>query len=339
MKQTIKLPIPTILVSILCLALSAGCGSHSASDNTLAVGFFIGDDTIVSTQSNHIFGNYLSQQLGQDVRVFEGNSYTAVIEAMRSGRIQAMSVGPFSHCFAVEEAKAEAIAVVLTGDSDPIAYDPDQEPFYFSAIITLKGSGIQTLEDIKGRSFAFVDHVSTSGRLFPAAALMKAGLDIEKDIDTRFAGSHAYSIEAVANGTQDAGACAAYGLDRMEREGKIRISKIARKGAWRRLTQDEINQQFEEAENGEIVIIAQSAPIPRTPFAVAADMDLELKTKFRDALLALKERPELIAEIGRWYEDPTEEMGLDRLEDFYDPVRKAAKILNLDLKQLETDKN
>ena len=335
---TTSFPALWMLVALLS---GSGCGvqseSNSEADRGIGVGFFIGDDVIASSQSNEIFTEYLAERLGRDVTLFTGTSYTTVIEAMRAGRIDAMSVGPFAHCFASREANAEAIAVIMNNETTPVVFDASKEPFYYSLIITQKGSGIQTLDDLRGRSFSFVDHVSTSGRLFPSALLIRAGLDPEDDIQPHFAGTHAASITTVFSGTVDAAACAAYLVDRLPEDQKARVSAVARRGAWTPLTQEEIDSQFVDDGLPEdtIVVVAQSAPIPRTPFAVRADMEPALKSQIRDALLAIQHDPELIARIGRWYEDPTEEVGLESLERFYDPVRETAQLLNLDLSAIQ----
>ena len=142
---------------------------------------------------------------------------------------------------------------------------------------------------------------------------------------------------ARARARLDAAACAAYLVDRLPEDQKARVSAVARRGAWTPLTQEEIDSQFVDDGLPEdtIVVVAQSSPIPRTPFAVRADMEPALKSQIRDALLAIQHDPELIARIGRWYEDPTEEVGLESLERFYDPVRETAQLLNLDLSAIQ----
>lgn len=66
-------------------------------------------------------------------------------------------------------------------------------------------SGIKTVAEIKGHSFAFSDPASTSGHLFPTYGLRKAALDPDKDIRAIYAGSHTSSFEALYNHKVDAG--------------------------------------------------------------------------------------------------------------------------------------
>jgi len=52
-------------------------------------------------------------------------------------------------------------------------------------------------------------------------------------------------------------------------------------------------------------------------------------------LLAIKDQPELVTALRGWYVDPTQELKLQTLDQFYNPLRDIAKLLNLNLKELE----
>lgn len=77
-----------------------------------------------------------------------------------------------------------------------------------------------------------------------------------------------------------------------------------------------------------------SEPIPNTPFAVRTELPESFKAAVRDALLGIKDNPELIAATKRWYLDPSAGSGLDSLDQFYNPLRDVARLLDLDLKEL-----
>ena len=86
--------------------------------------------------------------------------------------------------------------------------------FYHSLVVARKDSGIQTVADLKGKTFAFVDPSSTSGHLFPKAGLIKAGFNPDKDFGrVIFSGSHDSNAVAVQNGKVDAVAIADRILD------------------------------------------------------------------------------------------------------------------------------
>lgn len=82
------------------------------------------------------------------------------------------------------------------------------------------------------------------------------------------------------------------------------------------------------------MIIAVSDPIPSTPFAVRTELPESFKGAVRDALLSVKDNPELIAQIESWYVDPSAELGLERLDQYYNSLRDIATLLDLDLQEL-----
>src|SRR5262249_50821043 len=161
-------------------------------------------DAEAAIQDNKPVAEFISQKIGLPVKYFTGTSYGAVIEAMRAKRIDAMTVGPFSYLLAVQEAGAEALAIGVSTRKAPGAFDPSIRPAYFSVISVKKGNGIYRLEDLKGKSFNYVDPASTSGHLVPKTLLLKQGIDPDKDMRTVFAGSHPTSIVALWNGKSDA---------------------------------------------------------------------------------------------------------------------------------------
>jgi ABC-type phosphate/phosphonate transport system substrate-binding protein len=99
-------------------------------------------------------------------------------------------------------------------------------------------------------------------------------------------------------------------------------------------TQEEIDAHFQSCPDGSIVILAQTDPIPNTPFAVRTELPETLKDTIRAALLATPENAEYVIARKQWYVDPSEGLGLDTLDQFYNPLRDIAKLLDLDLKEL-----
>jgi len=78
--------------------------------------------------------------------------------------------------------------------------------FYQGQIVTRANSGIKSVADLKGKTFARVDPVSTSGWIIPSLLIKAAGLSTETDIKIIEAGSHPGVITAVYSGQADAGA-------------------------------------------------------------------------------------------------------------------------------------
>jgi phosphonate transport system substrate-binding protein len=80
-------------------------------------------------------------------------------------------------------------------------------PYYYSAIITRADSGIKTLEDLRGKVFAFGDPLSTSANVFPRKLFHEKGIDPVRDFkQILYSGGHDATVLAVFNGKVDAGA-------------------------------------------------------------------------------------------------------------------------------------
>ncbi len=299
----------------------------------LSLGLFAGDDQAKTLESNQPVVDYLSKKIGLPIKWTTGSSYSAVIEAMRSKKVDGMIVGPFSYLLAVQEANAEALAVEISTRGE--VFDPKISDYYFSCISTKKGKGIKTVQDLKGKSFSFVDPASTSGHLVPKTYLKKQGLDPDKDMKPIFAGTHPSSILALWNDKVDACASTEENLYLARDEKQIEFAGFADNTVGKVRTAAEVQALFESAKDGQIAIIRISDPIPNTPFNVRADLPATLKSAMKEALLAAKDDAEFVKKTKRWYTDPTQKLGLKNLDAFYNPLREIAKELELDLKAMK----
>jgi len=306
--------------------------------DTLRLGYFGGDDADEVLERVEPHRLYLEEVLGMPVEIFTGTSYGAVIEAMRANRVDGMQVGPFAYVLAVQEAKAEAIAVGISCSSsvEVCTYQPERAPHYFSVVMTKKGNGIESIDDLRGQTFAFVDAASASGHLAPKTYLISEGVDPDVDMKTVFAGSHPAAVIALQNNNVAASATHENNLVTLIKEGQVQAcfweDGIANRTEPR--TAEEIKAYFDACPDGNIVIIGQTAPIPSTPFAVRSNLPETLKDALREAYLNIKDNPEQVAIDRRWYVDPTESLGLETLDQYFNVLRDIARLLDLDLKEL-----
>jgi phosphonate transport system substrate-binding protein len=329
-------PVADTTASAAPIATVAGASNDREGwPETFKVGYFGGDDAEELLRSNEPFRVYLEERLGVPVELSTGTSYSAVIEAMRADRVDAMSVGPFAYILAVQEAGAEALGVGVSTRDDPAVYDPSLVPYYYSAIFTKKGNGITSLDDLRGTDFNFVDPASTSGHLIPKTYLLNNGINPDEDMNTVFAGSHPTSVIAVWNDKSDAGAATISTLYNQDAEGLIEFCEFADGEVNKARTPEELRAYFDACPDGELAVVALSDAIPNTPFAIRSDLPPSFKAAVKDALLDIKNNPELIAQTKRWYLDPAPEFGLETLDQFYNPLRDAARQLDLDLRELE----
>ena len=244
-------------------------------------------------------GKLISDKVGCNVEVFVATGYNAEIEAMRNGKLELAEFGPLGYVLAHQVAKAEAVAAFGAADGKPVTY--------WASVITYPSSGIKTVADIRGHSFAFSDAASTSGHLFPAYGLRKAGLDPDQDVRAIYAGSHTASFEAIYNHKVDAGELNSEQLESATQRGHYK--------------------------DGDMIFLWKSDPIPTDPFAVRGDLPDALKKKLTDA----------VRHLDLMSLDPADRKilvgaGITQIvpqtDQSYDLIRDLVKTLNIDLAKL-----
>ena len=147
----------------------------------------------------------LSEHLGIPVKELTVSDYNAVVEAMRTNKADIAGFGPVTYVQAAERAGAEAMCV-------PAPHSDMSNTGYTAQFIVRADSDIQTLEDLRGCSFAFVDPSSTSGNYVPTLELMnRFGLSSD-DLHTNgtffesvmYSGGHVNGLRAILAGDIDA---------------------------------------------------------------------------------------------------------------------------------------
>jgi phosphonate transport system substrate-binding protein len=274
-------------------ALAFGASQVWAKDK-LTIGLIPSEDSQAMIESSKQVLDDLQAKIGMPVVPFVATDYNGIIEALRSGKLDVAYLGPFSYVLATSVADVEAFSVAVTKKTGQSAYK--------SVILARKDSGIHSLPDLKGHTFAFVDPSSASGHLFPKAGLEQAGFAPDTLFKrVIFSGSHDASILAVENKKVDAAAVA----------DRIFASAVA-KGV---VKQDD----FE--------IVWSSKPIPESPMVWRKALDPELKKKVADALASIKDVPWGDQGVLNGFQPTTDAS--------YDVVRETAKVLDLDLRSMK----
>lgn len=196
---------------VLGLLASGVTSSSAAADAPLRVGMIPdAGATQVSVEQKAPLKRYFEQQLGMPVELIIPTSYNATVEGLGNGSLDIAYLGGLTY------AKAHQRYGVVP----LVQRDVDQQ--FHALLITRKGSGIDSLQDLKGKSFCFGDINSTSGHLFPYLAMKKAGLSVDKDLKSfRYTGSHTATAQAVAAGVCDAGSLDETVYTSMVADGKI----------------------------------------------------------------------------------------------------------------------
>lgn len=200
----------------------------------------------------------VAKATGLKVEAFVGSDYNATIEALRSNKVDAALLGPFSYILATTQAPVEAFAVTVTAKN--------MSPNFHSIIIARADSDLKSLESIKGKTFAFVDPGSTSGSLLPSAAMVEAGIVPEKDLKkVMYSGGHDASIIAVAEGKVDAASVA----------DRILVNACDKK----------------LIDCAKVKTIWKSQPVPNDPLLYRKNLPEDLKAKIRAGFAEVKNLP------------------------------------------------
>jgi phosphonate transport system substrate-binding protein len=150
----------------------------------------------------------LSDRLGIPVKVSVSTDYNVVIEAMASKKVDVGFLPPTTYVLAKDKGAAQVILQAQRFGVDDNTGKPttDLVDFYKSMFIVKKDSDIKSLADLKGKKIAFQNVTSSAGYVWPAVALMDAGIDPSKDVVPVTVKGHDQAVIALLNGDVDAAA-------------------------------------------------------------------------------------------------------------------------------------
>ena len=208
------------------------------------------------------FLEHMEKVTGKKIQFFPVQSNAAQIEAMRAGRLHIAGFNTGSNPIAVACAGFKPFAMMASED-DSFGYEME--------IITYPGSGIEKVQDLKGKKLAFVQETSNSGYKAPSAILKaEYGLEARKDFEPVFSGKHDNSILGVANKDYPAAAVANSVMQRM-------IARNVVKG-------DQIKS------------IYKSQTFPTTGYGVVYNLKPELQEKIRQVFFSFPWKGSALAE-------------------------------------------
>ncbi len=166
---------------------------------------------------------YLSQELGRPVERIQRRTYSEINELLRSGEVDLAFVCTSSYLIGREQFGLELL----------VAPQVNNKVSYQANVIVRADSNYYTMEDLRGRVFAFTDPTSFTGRVYPTYLLLQMGETPQTFFRaTFFVYSHDDAIHTVANGLADAASVDSLVLDfALAREpdlaGKIRVIHVS----------------------------------------------------------------------------------------------------------------
>ncbi len=205
------------LRSCVALTLAALAGAAAAEERAVLRVSAIPDEAPTELQRKfQPLGSYLSKALGMEVKFVPVTDYAATVEGLAGGHLDLVWYGGFTFVQARRR----------TGNAIPLVQRQEDAAFH-SKFIARAGSGIRSLQDLKGKTLAFGSESSTSGHLMPRYFLMKAGLDPDRDLARyAFSGAHDATAKWVESGKVDAGALNESVWKKLVDEKKVDASKV-----------------------------------------------------------------------------------------------------------------
>lgn len=251
---------------LLATALSTAlAGIASAQEITqFNIGILGGENAQDRMTNTECFRAKVEAELGVPVKLFTPADYDGVIQGLLGGTLDYAWLGASGYA-KTYLTNPDAVDVVLTKEN------LDGTTGYYSIGFARKDSGITSMDDAKGRSFAFADPNSTSGYLVPGAELMGTYGKLEDYFsEVKMSGGHEQSIVGVANGDFDAAVAWADGLGNWE-DG-------FNSGAFRKAADAGL------VDMNDIVEIWRSKLIPEGPMVLRRSLPQDVKVKMTNLL-------------------------------------------------------
>lgn len=311
-----------IVLSTAALLALTGCGSHPTSGPSttssggdtsasapLKVGIIPFEDVDAIQKAFQPLATDLGKKSGRpDGQVFVTPSYAGVLQALQADQIDCAYLNPLSYVLATQQFASTPEKLV------PIAMPFFHHSLTYKGIIYVRAdSGINSLKDLKGKSFAFGDRTSTSSFLYPAGMLKKAGIDPEKDLKPVNISGTA-GVLAVFNKQADAGA-------------------IYETGIQQAFT-DPVTKKVDQAKVSQFKVIATTDPIPNGMFVARGNLDPATLEKLKTALANINTDPDGQAALKAI---PWDKM-VPADDAIFNPVRENAQTFGLDIKALDAGK-
>jgi len=196
--------------------------------------------------------DYVGRKLGLPVELVQGKTYAEINDMVRTGDVTFAFVCTNPYLQGRDDFGMELLA----------APEVKGEATYYSYLVVRADSPYGSLSDLRGRTFAFSDPLSNSGRLAPVYQLALAGETPESFFSRSiFTYAHDNSIKAVAETLVDGAAVDSLVYDYWAKTGSEYTSKTK--------------------------VIEKWGPFGINPVVVRPGLDPALKQRLREVLLGM----------------------------------------------------
>ncbi len=256
-KTMLRLPLDRIRLTLPLFLLLLFYGQqHCMADEQKTIRFGV----LSIAQPSRIFINwqpfadYMSQQLGQPVEIVVPRGFGKMKTTISEGKVDFFFVNSLVFYRLKQEGKAVAVAQMLNIDGKTVSY---------SEIFVKRDSGIESIDDLRGKNIAYVSPMGAGGYLAPRAFLYKSGLKSGIDTQESFTKNLSNTLHGVLLGDYDAGAMCGVNY-------KLMSKKI---------------------ETGDLRIIAESDGYPEGLIGARSSVPEKQVLQFRSVLLHMIKNP------------------------------------------------
>ncbi|HEU4438233.1 MAG TPA: phosphate/phosphite/phosphonate ABC transporter substrate-binding protein [Methylomirabilota bacterium] len=279
-----------MLIALIALLLGVTPGD---AQTPLTLALTPSRDPTALKEAGDAFARTITQLSGVSVKAIVASDYAGVIEALRSKRVDLAFVHPVGYVLANREAGCRILVRdVWQGKTA-----------YTARFFVRKDQGIHRVEDLRGKTVAFVDPASSSGYIYPMVLLIKQGLVRDRDPKTffkeaLFTGTHEAALQTVLRGRVDAAAS-------FDKAPELYLK--------------------DPALVAQLSFVGETPEIPEAGICARPGLPAEPLARIKRALLSIK-APEHAAVLKEIY-------GIDGFIEAddrdYQPVRDAMTLMNL----------
>ncbi|RJR18535.1 MAG: phosphate/phosphite/phosphonate ABC transporter substrate-binding protein [Nitrospiraceae bacterium] len=268
MKYDLSALIELSITLCLCFVLAAGCKKSeppsSGNDNvpdakTLRIGLIPERNIFEQMEQYEPLAEYIYLKTGTRIELKVLTRYGNIVDNFISLNLDGAFFGSFTYTLARAKLGVE-----------PVARPENEEGIstYYGVIFVRKDSGIKSVADMKGRTFAFVDRATTAGYLLPIAFFKDNGISDYRTFlkEAYFTGTHEDAIFDVLNKKADIGAAKNTVYYEMART----------------------NSRIED----ELTILTRSPDVPQNSLALRNGIDSSVKKMLKETLLNMHDDEE-----------------------------------------------
>lgn len=299
-----------LLTSVLLLTVLVACGtsddSESGGDESLnpdklVMGFVPSQDSDTIVETVEPLAERLGEILGKEIEPRTMTNYNALVEGMGAQTVHIGFIPAFGYVIANEDYDVEVILKSIR----------DGEATYKAQYLVHKDSGIESLEDLEGKVWAYGDPTSTSGFLFPASHLMtEFGIESQEELTTEF------FSDAYQTGGHDNSAIAVY-------DGDADVATTFDD------VRDTLVEDYPDIKD-QLVVLGYTDEIPNDTISVIKELDDDLVDEIREAFLSFNDDEEMIEVMNEVYNwdaiDEAEHADYEVVAETYNRFRDSVSL-------------